>query len=247
MSPRKSPLVLVTVDEEVRALRRGPTPHYALDKTYPEAVERAGGIPLLAPYLEDDDAIGALVDTVDAVVLAGGDFDIDPALFGEPPHTNLGTLKPARTRFERAVYRHAVQRQRPLLGICGGMQLLVVERGGTLYQDLPSQRDDVLEHQQPAHKREAGHALDVTEGSLLHACLSADARFEANSTHHQAVRDAGDLVVTARSPDGIIEAVEDPSARFFLGVQWHPEAMVDHPGHQAIYTRLVDVAREDLA
>ena len=124
------PLILVTPDEEIQHTRRGGVPFYVVDKHYLHAVQNAGGQPFVPAYTDDASWVEALVARVDGVVLTGGAFDIDPALFGEAPHEKLGTLKPARTRFETLVYRAASAQQKPMLAVCGGMQLVCALQGG---------------------------------------------------------------------------------------------------------------------
>ncbi len=238
------PLILVTPDIETKALRRGPCDHYVLDHHYANAVLDAGGIPWVTPYTEDADVIAAYVDRCDGVVLTGGDFDVDPSLFGADPHPKLGTLKPSRTAFERAIHDLALKTQTPTLGICGGMQLMCVLRdGGTLWQDLNSERQQhTLEHEQAAPKAEAGHLVDVTPGTLF-ARVCGEETLGVNTTHHQAIRDVGaGLVASAVAPDGLVEAIEDPSHPYWLGVQWHPEAMPVER-QQALYKSLVEAAK----
>jgi len=236
------PRVLLTPDIEARAGRRGPWRAHLLDRAYCDAVLHAGGVPLMAPYSDDAAVIEALLDDADAVVLTGGELDVDPALFGEEPHARLGTLKPERTAFERALYGGAVARALPLLGVCGGMQLMNVLRGGTLWQDLAAQHDGAIDHEQTAPKSQPGHDVDVVADSRL-ATLTGAGVLGVNSTHHQAVRTVGDgLVKSALAPDGVVEAIEDPAFHFWLGVQWHPEAMPD-PRQHAIYRGLVDAGR----
>jgi putative glutamine amidotransferase len=203
-----------------------------------DAVLDAGGVPVVAPYTDDAAIIDAFVDDADAVVLTGGAFDVDPGLFGEPPHESLGTLKPDRTAFERAIYERTAARGLPLLGVCGGMQLMCVLRGGTLWQDLHTQHDTTVPHEQKNPKEEPGHLVEVTDGTLL-AELCGAGELGVNSTHHQAVRTLGQgLRASAVAPDGIVEAFEDPSQPFVVGVQWHPEAMPDER-QRAIYRGLV--------
>jgi putative glutamine amidotransferase len=132
----------------------------------------------------------------------------------------------------------------PVLGVCGGMQLMNVVRGGTLHQDLAADLG-VATHEQPAPKDVPSHDVDVAPGSQLAALLGAG-RLAVNSTHHQAIRDPGaGVLVTARAPDGVVEAIELPDLAFALGVQWHPEAAAAHePRHAALYRGLVAAARD---
>jgi putative glutamine amidotransferase len=239
--------VLLTPDREVRPLRRGPTAFYDLDSRYADAILDAGGIPIVAPYCTDPRALDALIEKSDALVLTGGDFDVDPSLFGEEPHPALGTIKPERTAFERALLARAETRGMPVLGVCGGMQLMNVVRGGTLWQDLSSQLQSAGEHQQPGAKSEPAHDVIIEHASVLSRITStADTSahvLPVNSTHHQAVKSVGrGLVASASTSTGLVEAIEDPTLPFYVGVQWHPEAMPT-ARQRAIYAALVDAAR----
>ncbi len=234
------PTILVTPDIETKALRRGPCDHFVLDHHYADAVLAAGGVPWVCPYTEDLDVIAAYLDRCHGVVLTGGDFDVDPALFDAPPHPSLGTLKPRRTAFERAIHDGAWKRKLPTLGICGGMQLMCVLReGGTLWQDLGTERtEETLDHEQAAPKSEPGHDVTVVADTLFHRIVGPEP-LGVNTTHHQAVRALGaDLVASGISTDGLVEVLEDPSHAFWIGVQWHPEAMPNER-HQALYRNLV--------
>lgn len=241
------PLILVTPDIETKALRRGPCDHFVLDHHYADAVFAAGGLPVVAPYTEDEDAIEQYVSQCHGVVLTGGDFDVDPRLFNAAPHPSLGTLKPRRTQFESAIHTLALAQRKPTLGICGGMQLMCVLReGGTLWQDLGSEREEkTLNHEQAAPKAEPGHVVDIVPDTLF-AKLCGEEELGVNTTHHQAIRTTGKgLIACATAPDGIVEAVEDPALPFWLGVQWHPEAMPDLR-HQSLYLGLVQEAAKAL-
>ena len=234
-------LVGLTADE-AGATAASPLPAYVLKAPYADAVARAGALPVILPYV-DAAAVDALLDRLDAVVVTGGAFDVSPALYGAAPAVGLGPLKAARTAFEAALTRGALARGLPLLGVCGGMQLLAVLCGGTLVQDLPTERPEALAHEQASDSRQPAHPVEVAAGTRLAAALGAGA-LQVNSTHHQAVADPGRLVVGATAPDGVIEAVEDPAAPFVVGVQWHPERLVAHdPRHQGLYDALVAAAR----
>ncbi|MCP4809654.1 MAG: gamma-glutamyl-gamma-aminobutyrate hydrolase family protein [Proteobacteria bacterium] len=185
-----------------------------------DAIRAAGGVPLLLPPGETD-LVGAL-EIADALVVTGGDFDIHPRHFGEAAVPELGRVDDKRTNTELAVCRLAIDTDLPVLGLCGGMQALAVVAGGTLVQDIDTQVPGASEHQQPTDPAEGWHALNVEPGQLRNWL---GAHPVVNSTHHQAVRDAGDLRVSARAEDGVIEAVELPNHRFCIGVQWHPELL----------------------
>jgi putative glutamine amidotransferase len=185
---------------------------------YVRAVERAGGRALVVPPSED--CVEETLDALDGVVFSGGD-DLDPGLYGQAPHATTTGISPARDRAELALLRAALARDMPVLAICRGSQLLSVARGGNLVQHLP----EVVGHD--GHKETPGtfaeHAVEVEPGTKL-AGLIGD-RAEVKSHHHQGFGDVGSgLRVSAVDGDGLVEAVEDPSHRFALGVLWHPEA-----------------------
>ena len=213
---------------------------WLLKRAYADAVLSAGGLPVPLPI--QPSATGEWLELCDALVVTGGDFDIPPELYGEARRPGCGQARPERTAFELDLLRQALQRDLPVLGVCGGMQLLAVAMGGTLHQDLATELD-LAGHQQPAPKDLPSHAVEVAPGTLL-ARLVGAGELAVNSTHHQAVREPGrGVVVSARAPDGIIEAIEVPARRFALGVQWHPEAVVRHQErHGAIYAGLIAAA-----
>ncbi|MCC7111571.1 MAG: gamma-glutamyl-gamma-aminobutyrate hydrolase family protein [Deltaproteobacteria bacterium] len=237
----KRPVVLLPPDLQVAQTRRGPVGTVVVQRPYLDAIVEAGGLPLVTPPLGEGAALDQLVELADALVLPGGAFDIDPALYGEAVLPQCGELKPERTALERALFERALTRGLPVLGVGGGMQLSNVVRGGTLWQDLDSQVPGNRGHQQAEPKDRACHEVEVVAGSQL-ARVVAVAKLPVNSTHHQAVKDLGrGLVITARATDGTIEGLEDPSRPFLLGVQWHPESMGEAP-QRAIYRALVEAA-----
>jgi putative glutamine amidotransferase len=236
------PVVGLTPDTAETAPRPGrpPVPIYELKQAYAAAVFAAGGLPIVLPYSGDEAAAAQALALCDALVVTGGAFDVPPEAYGAAPHRLLGVLKPERTHFEQLVLRGAVSAGKPVLGVCGGMQLLAVELGGTLVQDIRDELPHALDHEQKTDPRQPGHPARVVEGTAL-ARILGGAEIGVNSTHHQAVRDPGRGRVSAVAPDGVVEAIE-LDGQFALGVQWHPE-LLDAPEHLALYRALVEAAR----
>jgi putative glutamine amidotransferase len=193
---------------------------------YKQAVLHVGGeVRIVDPSMSADDALAGL----DGLILTGGD-DVAPARYGEAAHPKTVEAEPARDEFEIALISAARTQQLPLFAICRGIQVLNVACGGTLVQDIPSEINGALNHSltvPPNSPYSLAHEVWVEKDSLLSTLmydrLTADT-CEVNSRHHQAVKDvAKGFRVAATAPDGVIEAIEDPAARFCLGVQWHPE------------------------
>lgn len=189
---------------------------------YVEAVQRAGGLPLILP--PDDEAAekpDPLLDRIDALVLAGG-ADVDPASYGAAPHERTGATRPERDRFELGLAHRAIERGIPVLGICRGAQMLNVACGGTLHQHLPEIVGDDRHLEAPGTFSE--HEVELEQGSLAARAAGAT-RIHVKSHHHQGVAELGEgLAASGHSlPDGIVEAVESSDRDFVLGVLWHPE------------------------
>jgi len=215
-------------------------PWYALRRNYLDAVIAAGGLPVAVPH--DAALAGEYLDRLDALVVTGGAFDVDPSLYGDAARHATVTLKQGRTEAELALTLGALARDLPVLGICGGQQLLAVALGGSLIQHIPDVVVDALPHEQPNPRHEPGHTVTVVAGTLLHGIVGV-AQMRVNSAHHQAVRDPGPYAtVNATAADGVIEGVEDTRHRFCLGVQWHPEYFID-PGDRRIFDALVAACR----
>lgn len=227
------PLIAVTTSElrrpeDVIARPQGEPPklEVALATQYPEAIERAGGVPVIIPLLRPE-TIATLLDRVDGVCLPGGP-DVQPSIYGEEPHPQLGPTEPRVDAVELALVKAAERRRLPILGICRGMQILNVARGGTLHQHLPDVAGNRLGHRQPEHGSVATHRVETAPHSRLRSTLGGPS-LEVNSFHHQAVKTLGkNLVATAWAEDGTIEAIEDQTGRLVLGVQWHAEGLKDH-------------------
>lgn len=232
------PVIGVTLDSEP-AGGYARLPWYALRENYCDVIAAAGGLPIALPH--EPDLAEHYLDLIDGLVVTGGAFDVDPALYDGGTRHPTVTLKQRRTSFEWAITRGAVDRDLPLLGICGGQQLLNVVLGGTLIQHLPDVVPNGLAHEQPNPRTEPGHDVLITADTLLHRITGAN-RLPVNSAHHQAVDRVGaDVVVSAVAADGVIEAIEHPRRRFCLGVQWHPEYGIS-AGDTAVIVAFVTAA-----
>ncbi len=214
------PVIGLTLDSEEPG-GYAKLPWYALRQNYCAAVTAAGGLPVALPH--EAAQASSYLDAIDGLIVTGGAFDVDPDLFGAKTRHPTVVTKDHRTAFEIALVRGAMERDMPLFGICGGQQLLNVVLGGTLIQDIASEVDNALAHEQPNPRSEAGHSVRVTPDTLLHRIVEND-EIEVNSAHHQAAGEvAPEITINAVAPDGIVEGIEDPRCRFCLGVQWHPE------------------------
>ncbi len=213
---------------------------------YGQVLEAAGALPAYLPYPARSATLDGYLEWADGILATGGE-DVHPEEYGEPPIPGLRAVDRARDRFELALLRRAVERDRPVLAICRGVQALNVAMGGTLYQDLRTQVPEGLVHEpEPLWDGDGrlaacGHEVTVEEGSALAAMLGRR-RVSVNSYHHQAIREPGaDVRIVARAPDGVVEAVELPARRFVLGLQWHLELMLgEGAGAEAILGRFVD-------
>lgn len=247
MHPTDRPTILITAGSNRYTDRRGsPAVDWVISEQYALEIESAGATCLavgpLARTNHEEERARSLASLMDGLVITGGAFDIPPQLYGAPSHPKSGPFDHARTELELALIREAVNTNKPILGICGGMQLLNVAFGGDLIQDL-SLLDEALDHEQAQPRSEAGHLVKITPGTLLAECFAVDS-LGVNSTHHQVIgRVASGLQVSAQSKDGVIEALESPSHDFMVGVQWHPEAM-SAPEHSSLFLRFVEAARK---
>jgi putative glutamine amidotransferase len=251
-SRQQRPLIGVTTSElrpkeQVHPIPEGEPPavEMVLGITYLNGIQAAGGLPVVIPPLETD-AIEGLLDRVDGICLSGGP-DLDPALYAAEPHPELGPIEPALDRIELDVAARADARQMPILAICRGTQALNVVRGGALHQHLPDISTE-LTHRQTNPSTEPSHPVEVDPDSFL-ADVLGDGETEltaVNSFHHQAIDRLGDgLRISARAPDGTVEAIEDPSRRFLIGVQWHAETLVHRTAEAALFRRFVESCRDD--
>jgi len=227
------PLIGITTYEQPARWGVWDLPAALIPAAYVEAVRRAGGRPVLVP--PNEDGVEETLDVLDGIIFSGG-ADVDPSIYGAEPHPETDRPQAHRDAGELALLRAALERDLPTLAICRGFQLLNVVRGGDLVQHLPEE----VGHQ--AHKEVPGefseHPVEVKEGTRLASLIGA--RSDVTSHHHQAVGRIGEgLVETAWAADGTLEGLEDPSRRFTVGVQWHPEAGED----AALFEALVEEAR----
>ena len=218
---------------------------YALGEAYVESIEKAGGMPLILPSTKEAD-FEQTISMVDGVLLSGG-VDLDPQIYGEQPMPKMGAVDPKRDYQEIQLAKMALEKKRPLLAICRGIQVLNVAAGGTLVQDIYTQVSNPIKHAwyvagnyeaPPGHPT---HSINVEKDSRLFKIFGKQV-LEVNSFHHQAVKKTGgDFKATAWTEDGVIEAIEYQGKEFIMGVQWHPERMINGEMIK-IFQALVDTA-----
>ncbi len=235
----KKPIIGITLDSEP-AGGWSKYPWYALRENYCGIVARHGGVPMALPHepeLADD-----YLDSISGLIITGGNFDVPPEMYGEASQHAKTSTKPKRSQFEWAITQGAVKRNMPILGICGGQQLLNVILGGTLIQHIPDSISNALAHEQPNPRHEPGHEVAIVHNTLLSSIVKKPT-IQVNSAHHQAVgKPAPGAIVNARAEDGVIEGIEYPAHPFCLGVQWHPEFSVTH-ADDAILTAFIEATR----
>jgi putative glutamine amidotransferase len=203
---------------------------WVMNQRYSRVVASAGGLPVMIPLLDDEATLRALYDRLDGLLLPGG-LDLDPATYGEPRRPDCGRVDPDRDRVELQFARWAIAEGKPVFGLCRGLQIVNVALGGTLYQDIAAQFSGAIKHDcfpTAGYARDhLAHEVTVSAGSRLGTLIGA-ASLRVNSMHHQAVKElAPGLLPSAVAPDGVVEAVESPDQPFLLGVQWHPESLVE--------------------
>lgn len=219
-----------------------PQVQHRMNDTYVRAIVQAGGIPVVLPSYEDLFVVKALVDRLDGVLLSGGD-DLDPALYARRANAHLGTVCPRRDAAEIAIAQYVLREtDKPLLGICRGIQVMNVAMGGSLHIDLPD--EGKLAHSLTMYPRDQlTHEVLVMENTHLSEAMGAGSS-RVNSFHHQAVRELAEgFAVSAVSvPDDVIEAIELPGERFVVGVQWHPEELTARQEARALFKAFVAAA-----
>lgn len=223
------PIIAITPDYSYELQK------YILSQQYVDAVKKAGGYPI-AIFDTDD-----FSDTIDGIILTGGG-DVNPLLFGEQPIIDNGEICPIRDDFEFKLCQWGFSKKLPMLGICRGMQIFCLCCGGSIYQDIYTQTNTNIKHIQKAPRFEATHTIDITENSILYH-IAQQKSCTVNSFHHQAVKQTGDnFIVSAKSKDGLIEAIEHKTLPFIVGVQWHPEAMTQDSIQQKLFQTFIQKA-----
>lgn len=199
---------------------------------YINGISEGGGVPIILPLHSSNEDIAQLCELCDGFLLTGG-HDVSPSLYRESASEVCGALCEERDRVEREILRYAIERNRPLLGICRGIQLLNVVCGGSLYQDLPTQHPSSVNHHMTHPYHKGWHSVRLLPSTPLRELLGVDS-IDVNSLHHQAIKElAPQLEAMAISEDGLIEAARHSSRRFIWGVQWHPE-FAFHCNEQAL-------------
>lgn len=230
----RRPVIGITTQtmHSIDGIPEGLPSSWMMNQRYIHAVAEVLGAPVMIPLLDDDlETLRAVYESLDGVLIPGG-VDMDPHTFGEPRGPRLGRIDPARDTVELALTRWAVADKKPLLGLCRGSQVINVALGGTLYQDIESEFAQPIKHDYfptAGYARDyLAHPVSVAPASRLGAILERS-EVLVNSMHHQGVKQlAPGLVVSALAPDGLVEGLESSNGHFMVGVQWHPESLVDH-------------------
>jgi putative glutamine amidotransferase len=245
--PLQHPLIGITCGEITNAKEVWAGPSYGQRYTYIDAVAAAGGVPLVLPLVDDECLLRAMYDLCDGFLMAGGN-DVDPAQYGQEWNPKTKDISPRRDEQELQLLRWALDDDKAVLGICRGMQLLNVELGGNLFQDISSEVNDSENHVASVDQEDfayLAHGLKLDPDSRLAKILEAD-HIETNALHHQAVNTLGDgLVATGWAEDDVIEAIELPVKRFVLAVQSHPEALTTvEPKWQKLFRAFVENSKK---
>ena len=218
----KKPVIGITLDNEDSG-HYSKFPWYAIRKNYLHSVEIYGGIPF--PLFHSLDNVDNLLSIIDGIIISGGNFDINPSIYGQSNQKSRNE-KFTRTSFEMELCKKSLQKNIPILGICGGEQLINVVFGGTLIQDIKSLDIETIEHEQSNPRDKTSHQVFIKAETSLHRIINENI-IEVNSAHHQAIDKLGkDLIISSKSKDGIIESIESINHKWCIGLQWHPEFLI---------------------
>ncbi len=216
-------------------------PHYAIRTAYFDAIWKAGGLPMGLPYIED--AREDYLNAIDGLIVPGGFYPFPPEIYGRPAD---GSPVHPRFQFEQTLMTKALDQDLPTLGICAGLQVMAVARGATIWDDIASELDCCVDHLNEKPAEETAHTITIVPGTKLHD-IAQTSEIAVNTAHNEALRDIPvGITVSARAPDGIVEAIELPDRRFALGVQWHPEFfLTDGDPNLGLFQHLVSAASKD--
>lgn len=222
-------------------------PRFGINQSYCKAVEVAGGVPILIPHLDNPDALRRIYEMLDGILLPGG-LDVHPKYYNQEPHPALDPVDVGLDYVETTMLPWAIEDDLPILGICRGEQVLNVVMGGTLIQDIYSQYPTTIDHRESFKRRirdYLAHDIAIHPDTQLHKLVGED-RVWVNTSHHQSIDKVGkDLIATAWSPDGIVEAIEAPDHHFLIAVQCHPEEMWrKHVWARKLFSQFVEAAIE---
>lgn len=247
MTYAKKPLIGITAGEIKNKDEPWAPVTHGQSRTYIEAIIHAGGVPVVLPLVDDETVVRSLYERVDAILFAGGN-DIDPALFGEKPHPTVSDVSALRDKVEMWLMRWSLEEGRPILGVCRGMELLNIARGGNLHQDIATTLPEASDHNLSTAAKDiehVAHVLRLEPASRL-AHIVQTTSLGTNTHHHQAINKLGDkLRAVAWAEDGVVEAIEDPSHQFIIGVQSHPESMESKavPEWQHFFTAFIEATK----
>lgn len=230
--------IFLDTNEDSEKYSYAALPWYALRRCYAQNVERFGGIPIMLPYNKD---IDSTLNLIDGLIIPGCDEDINPKFYGHEIKSTKVKVKDERAEYEMEFTKKALAKNIPTFGICNGLQLINVLFGGTLIQHIPDVHKSNWNHEQPPPKNTPTHPIIIEDGTILKN-LSTPVEIMVNSTHHQAIETVGNgLTVSAKAPDGIIEAIESKDYKFLVGVQWHSEYLNTELDHN-LFKKLIEVS-----
>ena len=240
MTKKDTPIIGVTMDYSLKK-HYSDYPWFVLRENYIRCLEIKGAV--VIPISYNYDRIDTYLDMIDGLVVTGGNFDHDPSTYGQARHPSTD-LNSKRSQYDLEITKRAFERDMPFFGICAGMQAMNIIRGGTLFQSIPDQIPEALNHSQEECRHIAIHDLEVAADTILARCNKNGLMARTNTSHHQSIDKVGDnLIVSGICPDGVIEAIEDPDMTFCIGVQWHPEFLVtdlDHSLYEAFLKATLD-------
>ena len=218
----KKPIIGITLDNEESG-QYSKFPWYAIRQNYLHSIEDLGAIPF--PLSHSLNTINDIASLIDGIIITGGNFDIHPSIYGKK-NINSRNKKNIRTTFEMQLCKLGLNKNIPILGICGGEQLINVCLGGTLIQDIKSLNYETLDHEQSNPRNETSHEIFIVSQTKLHSIIHQPS-IMVNSAHHQAVDKLGkNLIINGTSKDGIIESIEHTNHKWCIGIQWHPEFLI---------------------